>query len=155
MKTIDIYSIIVPLSLFTFMLDYLPDTQIVKDETKIGVYSYLHHLISIICTFGLPIFLLFEKSLFIGIMNVIIFTISQIGWIYYGDYCWLTSKVNKLINPSRPNRIWRSDLIAFIKHYIRGDEWAYKDIYNNDKTSLTLFVNILLLLYLLKLNAMY
>jgi hypothetical protein len=152
MKNIDIYSLIIPVSLITFTMDYLPDNQIVKDETTIGFYSYLHHLISIICTIGLPAFLLFSKSLFFVTINIIIFIIAQIGWLYNKDYCWLTKKVNTTIDSKKPNRIWRADINSFIKHYIRGDSWAYKDIYNNDKTNLTLFVNIILLIHLIKIN---
>jgi len=152
MKNIDIYSLIIPVSLITFTMDYLPDNQIVKDETTIGFYSYLHHLISIICTIGLPAFLLFSKSLFFVTINIIIFIIAQIGWLYNKDYCWLTKKVNTTIDSKKPYRIWRADINSFIKHYIRGDSWAYKDIYNNDKTNLTLFVNIILLIHLIKIN---
>ena len=76
MKSIDIYSLIIPVSLITFTMDYLSDNQIIKDETTIGFYSYLHHLISIICTIGLPTFLLFSKSLFFVIINITIFIIS-------------------------------------------------------------------------------
>jgi hypothetical protein len=112
-----------------------------------------HHLISVICKFGLPLCVFCNvNSLSLSIIHVIIYTIAQSGWLYNDDDCFLTTAANVLIDPDRPNRIWRADLSAFIKHYIQGDEWAYKDIYNKDKTGLTLFVNILLLLHLIKLN---
>jgi len=78
--------------------------------------------------------------------------ISQIGWIHFDDRCWLTTMVNKLINPEKPDRIWRVDLLLQIKHYIRGSEWAYRNINNFEQTGIVLFSNIMYLLYLLRIN---
>ena len=36
--------IIVPFSLFFFGADYLRDNEITKNETKIGIIQYIHHL---------------------------------------------------------------------------------------------------------------
>ena len=146
MNCLELYSLIVPISLVTFSIDYLSDSQITNNETKIGILQLIHHLIAILCTIGLPICTLTNKDLGVLCVNVIVFLVSQYGWLYNKDYCFLTSMVNKLIDPKNPNRIWRSDLESFIKHYIRGDEWAYKDIFNNDKTKLATYVNIMLLI---------
>ena len=60
--------------------------------------------------------------------------------------------VNNLIDPQKPNRKWRGDYESLIKHYIRGDEWAYSDIRNIDQTQFVIFINIILILILIKIS---
>jgi len=152
MNTIDYFSILIPISMCMFALEYLSDAQLENKELKIGILDYLHHLIATICTFGLPISVFYNRGISIVFINVVVFTISQMGFVINKDSCWLTTKINKLINKKRINRIWRSDLSTLIKHYIRGDDYAYKDIYNDSKLSLTLFINILIILNIKKIN---
>ena len=86
------------------------------------------------------------------IISIITSLVIQIGYIINNDHCWLTVLSNKLINPEQPNRIWRADLFLQIKHYIRGDSWAYKDIYNFNQNNIVLFGNIVFIVFLIHFN---
>lgn len=140
------FTLIIFISLFFFGADFLSDSQIVKDETKIGLLSYLHHFISIHCTIGLPICVLFNKNVVFLLINLLLGIIAQYAWLIYKEDCPFTTFVNKIINKNKPDRIWRSDACSLFKHYVRGEKWAYKDIYNKDKTNLALYYNVIVLL---------
>jgi len=124
----EIMCIIIPLSLFLWTIDFLSDSQINKNETKLGILQYLHFLVSVI-SFSAPIFNIFTNNLVIQFLSIMITIISQAGHLVNNDYCWLTIFVNKCIDPTKPNRKWRANIDSFIKHYIRGDSWAYSDMY--------------------------
>lgn len=142
--------IILPLVLIHFTIDYLSDSQIIASETRIGILQFIHHLITKIAFVGsfFTLFLISDiKYISVGI---IISIIAQIGFLKNNDYCWYTKMVNELIDPNKPNRKWRSDWGAFIRHYIRGDDWAYSDIWNSDITFEITIINIIYLIVLIK-----
>jgi hypothetical protein len=142
----------IPCTFVKWIIEYLSDKDIVKDEVNIGIIQFFHHLISTICIL-LPIILILSKSLFIALLTVCISTIMQIGWLINNNYCFYTQCVNKTLNV-RKNRKWRIDIQSLIKHYIRGNEWAYLDMHhlgNKEKIFECWYLNILLLLYLIKL----
>jgi hypothetical protein len=142
--------IYIPYSLILFALDFLSDKNITKNELKIGILQYIHHLFGIF-NIGVIILFLTSKSLVLTAVSIIINLIAQVGFLINGDYCWLLTLVNKQINPEMPNRKWRGEIVSLIKHYLRGDEWAYSDIRNNDATPTVLFVNIFMFFQLMKL----
>ena len=142
--------IYIPYSLILFGLDFLSDKNITKNEVEIGILQYIHHLFGIF-NIGVIILFLTSKSLVITAVSIIINLIGQVGFLISDDYCWLLTLVNKKINSDMPNRKWRGELVSLIKHYIRGDEWAYSNIRNNDATPTVVFVNIIMFFQLLKL----
>jgi hypothetical protein len=155
MKLYDFFAlIIIPLTLFRFGLDFLSDKEITNNETKASIMIFIHHFLgSIQC---ITIFLLFmdigndnNMKLFL-LINLIIALISQIGWIINKDLCFLTKYQNYIINKKKPNRKWRGGIDMYIKHYIRGDEWAYADPYKLDLSNIALSMNGILIIYSLK-----
>ena len=58
-------------------------------------------------------------------------------------FCWYTTMVNNMIDPTKPMKKWRSRPSHFIKQYLRGHSWAYSNIVNNlsdiDELILTVF----------------
>ena len=145
MKFIDIFSIVTLISLIHFSIDYLSDEQITSNETKIGMLQILHHLVITIQMFGI-----FVNNLPFKIIAIMVSFGIQLGYLVNNDHCWLTTMVNKLINPEKPDRIWRVDLILQIKHYLRGSEWAYRNINNFDQTGIVLFSNTMYILFFIK-----
>lgn len=142
--------IYIPYSLILFALDFLSDKNITENEVEIGVLQYIHHLFGIF-NIGVIILLFTSNSLVLTAVSIIINLIAQVGFLINGDYCWLLTLVNKKINSDIPNRKWRGELVSLIKHYIRGDDWAYSDIRNNDATPTVVFVNSIMFLQLMKL----
>ena len=84
-------------------------------------------------------------------ISVLILIIVQLGFVKNNDYCWYTKMVNELIDPNKPNRKWRSDWESFIRHYVRGDEWAYSNRFNNGATTEMTVVNVVYILIFIKL----
>ena len=150
MNNYEISCILLIIVLFHFSLDYLSDDCIKKDETKLGILIFLHHLFCIILAFGSVLCLLFSKSLLMAFIIIAISIIIQAGFLINKEYCWYTIMVNKLINPLQPKRKWRGDIASLIKHYIRGDSWAYSDMYSINQQSMVLGVNIIVIMFLLK-----
>jgi hypothetical protein len=96
----------IPISLICWTIDYLSDKQITKDETKIGILQYIHHLIISALN---PIPLLFvSKSMLITVLTVITAIGTQIGWLITNDECFYISMMNKLICPEMPRRKFRN-----------------------------------------------
>ena len=114
-KSIDIFSIVIVISLIHFSIDYLSDEQITSNETKIGILQIIHHLVITIQMFGI-----FVNNLPFKIIAILTSFAIQLGYLVNNDHCWLTTMVNKLINPDKPDRIWRVDLILQIKHPSRS-----------------------------------
>ena len=151
MKTYDFVALIIlPLVLVHFSIDYLSDSQIITFETEIGILQLIHHLITKIAFVG-SIFTLFlvDDIKYIS-LGVIILIIAQLGFVKNNDYCWYTKMVNELIDKNKPNRKWRSDWESFIRHYIRGKEWAYSDRFNNDATMEMTVVNVVYIVIFIK-----
>jgi hypothetical protein len=143
--------ILIPLSLIMFSLDFLSDSEIIKNETKIGIFQLFHHIVCIIFLSSVSFMPFLTKRLSVLIISVITSLIIQIGYSINNDYCWLTRMVNKMINPVRPDRKWvGGDIHSLIKKYTREDSWAYSDIRYIDNTNLVVFVNGVHILTLLK-----
>jgi len=148
--------LIIPITLLHFSIDYLSDREITKDETKLGILIFIHHLI--IFPFFVLLFsalgLLKIKDYSLLILISIIILISQFGFFLNNDYCWLTRIINVNIDPNKPNRKWVGDFGSFFKKYMRGDSWAYSNIYDIQKTTnfQCLTYNILLLIAVYKYN---
>jgi hypothetical protein len=139
----------IPISLITWTTDFLSDKEIVHKELEIGIIHYLHYLVGV--TQYAIAQLLCSKNIFLIILSIITALGTQIGFLINKDYCWLLRLTNKKINPKKPNRKARFSLDSFIKHYIRGDSWAYSDIRNTDATTSVVTMNVLLILQLIKL----
>jgi len=124
--------VIIPLTLIHFLLDYLPDRDISHSEIEIGICQLFHHTISIIQMSGLFLvpFLNVNKSVFVVLVSV--FLITHIGYLKNKGGCWLLRYTNRLINPNNPDRKWISNIYSYIKHYVRGESWAYSDIRNDN-----------------------
>ena len=140
----------IPTTLFFWAFDFLSDKNITENELKIGILQFIHHFVATILVLVI-VLLMTSKSLIFTIVSIIITIGSQVGFLINNDYCWLTRLINKEINPKMVDRKWRSDLESLIKHYIRGDDWAYSDIWNQDKTPAVIYGNVILILILLKL----
>jgi hypothetical protein len=141
---------IIPFSLVIFGAEYLSDSYITHSEIKIGILDYLHHLVVIMVNTGCLLSLFLTNNLIFISLVVIIYTIAQMGYIANKEYCWLTTHISKLIDPKRPLRKWRGGVNSLLRHYFRGDDWAYSDIkyINNDSKNIT--VNTILILALIK-----
>ena len=140
---------VLPLTLIHFSLDYLRDKEIKSNETKVGILSYLHHFIVNFNLAGVLVLPFVDSTLSVITLNIIISIIAQYGLLINKEWCWLTRKINNLIN-GKPNRKWIADLNSFIKHYIRGDEWAYSDINFLNNTNRLTFINTVFIIILLK-----
>jgi hypothetical protein len=151
MNNYEIFSLFyIPYSLIMWSIDYLSDKDITHKEMKIGIFQYLHHLIITIINLSFML-ILFYKGITITGLTVIVMIIAQIGFLINKDKCWFLTTINKQINPDNPNRKWRADLYSLLKHYIRGDSWAYSDIRNNDSTYNVNTMNLLIFIQLIKL----
>jgi len=140
---------VLPLTLIHFSLDYLRDKEIKSNETKVGILSYLHHFIVNFNLAGVLVLPFVDSTLSVITLNIIISIIAQYGLLINKEWCWLTRKINNLIN-GKPNRKWIADLNSFIKHYIRGDEWAYSDINFLNNTNRLTFINTVFIIILIK-----
>jgi len=141
--------LILIISLIVWVIDFLSDSQITKDETKIGIIQYLHHLFSTIAFIG-PFINLFFGSVPFYIISVLTSMIIQAGFLINNDYCWLSTLANKCIDPDHPNRKWRSAIDSFIKHYIRGDSWAYSEMCKPNFTYGTMTINCIFIIGIIK-----
>ena len=151
MNNHEISCILLFVILIFFSIDYLSDNQITKDETKIGILIFFHHLFCVILGIGSILCLFCSKSLIMAFVIIAISTVIQTGFLKNNDYCWYTTMVNKMTNPTGSgNRKWRGDYEALLKHYIRGDSWGYSDIFKINQTQFVLFINIILIMFLLK-----
>uniref|UniRef100_A0A6C0I9C3 Uncharacterized protein n=1 Tax=viral metagenome TaxID=1070528 RepID=A0A6C0I9C3_9ZZZZ len=151
----DLACVLLTLTLVFFSIDYLTDNSITHDETKIGILIFIHHLACVVAGIGSTLCLLYKNVLPSVIVIIILSTIIQTGFLINNDYCWLTKMINKMIDPSRPNRKWRGDIFSLLKHYIRGDEWGYGDIRYINQTSFTRSMNFCLIIYLIKFIGKY
>ena len=147
MKTYDIFALIViPLTIFLFSIDYLSNKDITHYELKAGIFVFLHHLLFVI-TANVFTFAIISKDPRLLLVTATINVISQAGWLINNDFCFITKFQNNIINENRPNRLWRGSPELLLKHYFRGDEWAYKNYteYKNEK--IVLFGNLGVLLW--------
>jgi hypothetical protein len=150
LNTYEVFALFyIPISLVMWILDFLSDKDITKNEFEIGLYQYTHHLFAVL-HMGILILLLTTKDLPVTIITIIIILIAQIGFLINNDSCWFLTLTNIKINPDRPNRKWRAEIGSLIKHYIRGDEWAYSDINQNVNYTSVKLINTLAILHLLK-----
>ena len=138
-----------PYSIIMWTIDFLSDSYIKDNVVEVGILQYLHHLVGIF-NFGVIFLLFFSNNISMLILSIIISIISQIGWLYNNDLCWLFTLVNKKIDPTRPKRKWRAELYSFIKHYIRGDSWGFSDINVVDMSGCANFTNIITIFCLIK-----
>ena len=119
---------ILPLTITHFSIDYLSDSEITKDETKIGIIQYIHHFIVNFNLIGILVLPFIDTDLITLFISVCVSIIAQSGYLMNGDQCWITIYANKLIH-GRSNRKWIADFSSFIKYYIRGESWAQSDVY--------------------------
>ena len=147
--------IILPLILIQFSIDYLSDAQITDNETRIGILQFIHHIINKVTFIGSIFTLFLITDIKYVVLSVIVLMITQIGFLKNNDCCWYTRMVNTLIDPKNPNRKWLSDWESYVKHYIRGGEWAYSERFNNDATMEITVINIIYILILIKLMRKY
>jgi len=110
-----------------WIIDILSDDYIKDNIIQVGILQYFHHLVGIF-NFGIIPLLFFSNNITMLVLSIAVSIISQIGWLYNDDLCWMFTYINKKIDPLRPKRKWRAELYSYIKHYIRGDSWAYSDI---------------------------
>jgi hypothetical protein len=150
---IDLYTftsvIVLPLTVIHFCLDYLRDRDINHSEFKIGMLQYIHHYIVIFNLSGTMLLPFFYSSLPLITVNILILYGAQVGYIMNDDFCWLTKYINGLIT-GNPKRKWIADLPSLIKHYIRGDTWAYSDVHKIDNTVKVTISNLVFLFILIK-----
>ena len=112
--------------------------------------QYLHHfafttnISGLIGTLFLSNSIPFVAWLMLGSM------INQVGWLINDDHCWLTRYANGLIGTESKNRKWIAEISSLIKHYTRGDEWAYSEMRSVDRNEQVIISNGLLLLILIK-----
>jgi len=146
MKNDNIYLLVVIvllLSIIYFSIDFLSNKEITHSERKIGVLTFLHHII--FNTFGIIPLLLIIKVPFSVISFVTIgFILAQFKWIATKDHCLITEYINNLIDPEKKYYKWRATLECYIKHYIRGDEWAFSDTRIYDRDFSIILYNIIL-----------
>lgn len=128
-------SIIICWVLLHFIVDYLSDERIVKDELKLGILQFIHHFIAQVGFFG--ILLPTNNLKYISGCFLLNFCI-QIGFLINKDRCWYTRMINKLIDPTQPDFIrFRNIIPVFIRHYIRGDSYGYREAYFKNSTTST------------------
>jgi hypothetical protein len=135
--------ILLPLILINFCLDFLSDSEIVNNETKIGFFQLFHHIVCVVYLSSVVFMPFVTKKLSILIISVLVSFGIQLGYIVNNDYCWLTRMVNNMIDPSRPKRKWvGGDICSLVKKYMRDETWAYSDINYINNTKLVLIVNV-------------
>ena len=150
---LDLYqyiAILIPFIIFNFCLDYLSDAQITHSETKLGMYQLFHHTTATIWTsiFFLPF--ISSKLSVVG-LSILTSLVIQAGHRINKDYCWLTTRVNKIIDPKKPKRKWTGGEIgSLMKKYVRGDSWAYSDMGPQNNTSIITVMNLIHLFVLIK-----
>ena len=142
--------IIIPFSLFFFGADFLRDKEITKDETKIGITQLIHHLAFTSNISGLIAAFFLSSNISFVTFLTILSMINQVGWLVNDDYCWLTRYSNNLIGTKHKDRKWVAEISSLIKHYIRGDDWAYSEIRSSDRSEQVIISNGLILMILIK-----
>ena len=150
-------SLLLPLILFHFCIDFLSDRDIVKDETKIGIIQFFHHTVCTIYTFGITILPFININISVLVLVIFVSICTQIGYLINNEYCWLTKIVNKMINPyGSGRRKWTgSDIPSLVKSYLRDSDWRYSDMRNLNNNNLMLITNtvhIIILLKFIKIN---
>jgi hypothetical protein len=142
--------VIIPFSLFFFGADFLRDSDITNNERKIGLIQYIHHFAFTTNISGLIGSFLLSSN--IPLVSFLTFgsMINQVGWVLNNDNCWLTKYSNKLIGTKEKNRKWIAEISSLIKHYVRGDEWAYSGIRSFSRDKQVLISNGLLMGILIK-----
>jgi len=140
----------IPYSLIIWILDFLSDKEVNHDEFEIGVFQYLHHLFGVI-TIGMSFLPILTNSLSITVLSIIVLFVTEVGFLINNDSCWFLTLTNNKINPGKPNRKWRAEIVSLLKHYIRGDEWAYSDITHNINYSTVKLINTAMIIHLIKL----
>jgi uncharacterized membrane protein len=149
MKLYEFCCLILPFIIANFCMDYLSDSEIIKDELKIGIIQFIHHTILIIHGMGILIPFL-NPTLIIVILGTLVNIGVQIGWLVHNDYCWLTILTNRLIGTNEKNRKWMADIQSHIKHYIYGDIWATSKINGINNTNWVFLLNIINLIIIYK-----
>ena len=133
MEFYDFFSVVIlPFTILHFSLDFLTDKDIKNNILKIGFYQFLHHLILVTHVSGFTLLPFMNGNLICITVAVLVSVIAQAGWLVNHDYCWLLTFINKQMNVG--NRKWRGEIHSLIKHYTRGDQWAYSDIKSMDNT---------------------
>ena len=142
---------IVPLTLIKFIINYLSDTTIIKDEANLGIHILIHHLISTCVFIGSLLAVFFVEDIRYVTLVIILFVVIQVGFLINKDYCWYTRFTNYLTNPEKINKRWVSSFGEFIKQYIRGDDWATGEMKNeqNYTTGITI-INVICVCLLIK-----
>ena len=142
--------ILLPIILFHFSLDFLSDSDIIKNETKIGILQFFHHIVCTIYISGIVLLPFVSRNISVLFITIIVSMVIQIGYLINNENCWVTIMANKLINPKYPNRKWvGGDICSLIKSYIRDDSWRYSNIKYINNTKLTLIANIVHIFILL------
>ena len=145
--------ILVPFVVIHFSMDFLSDSQVSKDETKIGVLQFLHSIICSIFLNGMLVLPFIKGNIGILSITILVSIATQIGYLINNDFCWLTTLVNTIINPDNPKRKWvGGDISSLIKKYIRGDDWACSDIKYIENTKIVILTNTILIVKLLQLT---
>jgi hypothetical protein len=146
-------TLLTPVILLQFSIDYLSDSQLTHSETEYGIYQLFHHIVGAMTGIGTIILPFVTNNLNVVSINIIIFFIVQIGFLKNKDYCWLTRFTNTIIDPQRSNRKWvGGDFLSLLKKYTRGDDWAYSDIYKADNKMIVVIFNLIYLFMLVKIN---
>jgi len=141
---------LVPFVLIKFIINFLSDNTITHSELKIGIHILLHHIAASVCFLGSVMALVLLNDLKYSIFVILIFMGTQVGFLINNDRCWYTKYTNMLADPERPDKRWVSSFFEFIKYYLRGDEWANGDMRDTNFTTGVTFINMVLILILLK-----
>uniref|UniRef100_A0A6C0AZ42 Uncharacterized protein n=1 Tax=viral metagenome TaxID=1070528 RepID=A0A6C0AZ42_9ZZZZ len=142
--------IVIPFSLFFFGADFLRDRDIKKDETKIGIVQYIHHLAFTTNMSGLILSVFLTCKIPFVTFLMFLSIINQVGWLLNDDNCWLTQYANTIIGAESKNRKWIAEISSLVKHYVKGDEWAYSEMRPIDRTRQVIISNGLILAILIK-----
>lgn len=137
-------------SLFKFSLDYLSNKLITHNERIIAVITLIHHIIADIVVLSLVLLFFTHIHTISLLLLLITLILHQITWVINNDNCPISQTQHSMINEKYKNYKWISTTDDFIKKYIRGDEWVYSDIRNNNKKYSVLLFNAALLFYCLK-----
>ena len=149
MELYEFSCLILPFIVGNFCIDYLSDSEIIKNELKIGIIQFIHHTILMIHGMGI-ITPFINPVLVIVILGTLVNIGVQFGWLINNDYCWLTLLTNRLIGTKEKNRKWMADMESHIKHYIYGDSWATTGINKLDNTKSVFLLNIINLIIIYK-----
>ena len=141
---------VIPLSIFNFSLEYLSDSEIGPGSEYIGVINAIHHFFYALNTAGVLCLPFLAPGITVITVSIVAFIIMLIGYQINKDSCFITRYYNTKINPKKPNRKWRAGIESGIKHYLRGNEWAYADMPQPDYSTMLIMMNLSQLINLLK-----